>query len=517
MKEQKILKTAGFMAIATLLAKMCGLIRDSLIAGYFGTGFEADAFITASKLPTMLFDMVLGGVITASFIPIFNGILEKENREKAIAYANKLITVVFTITVFLSVLGILFSDALIGLLAPEFTGNKYALASQLSATMFPMIIFTGLAYTFVGILQSFGEFNVPSVISLVSNVVLIAYFPIFGEKFGVLGLAVAMLVAWSLQVIVQIPSLKKFKVRIRPDFKFFDNNIKATLKLAGPMLVSTWVQPLYSIINSRFASGIDGATTVLELANRLYIVMVGVFSFVVTNLIFPKLARANASDNYDESKSIIVTSLKAIILIVLPLSIGFIILSKPITSIIYEHNNFNANDVEMVSVALKCYSVGMVGFAINEILSKFFFSLKDSKTPMRNSIISMIANIALAYILFKNFKTPGLAMAAALGSIISALLNAFSISRRFKGMFSKSDFMNIAKIVISAAVMSGAAYIMYIVVSPYLYGTVMGNLMLCAGCATVAGVVYFVVCYVVRVDVFKNIINSVLKRGDKNE
>lgn len=515
MKEQKILKTAGIMAIATLLAKLCGLIRDSLIAGYFGTGFEADAFITASKLPTMLFDMVLGGVITASFIPIFNGILEKENRERAIAYANRLITVVFTITVLLSVFGILFSDRLIGLLAPEFTGEKFALSSKLSAIMFPMIIFTGLAYSFVGILQSFGEFNIPSVISLISNAVLIAYFPLFGEKFGVLGLAVAMLVAWSLQVLVQIPSLKKFKVKIRPDFRFFDSDIKATLKLAGPMLVSTWVQPLYSIINSRFASGIDGAPTVLELANRLYLVMVGVFSFVVTNLIFPKLARANASDNYDESKEIITTSLKAIILVVLPLSIGFIILSKPITSIIYEHNNFTENDVFMVSTALKCYSVGMVGFAVNEILSKFFFSLKDSKTPMRNSVISMIFNIALAYVLFEVFKTPGLAMAAALGSIISALLNAFSISRRFKGMFLKEDFKSIFKIAISAAVMGGTAYVIYTLLSPYLYGTVMGKLMLCAGCAIASGAVYFTACYITKVDVFVDTINSFLKKKER--
>ena len=508
MKEQKVLRTAGFMAFATLLAKLCGLIRDSLIAAYFSTGIEADAFLTASKLPTLLFDMVLGGVITASFIPVFNSILEKENREKALSYANKLISVVFLISGAICLLGIVFADELVYLQAPSFSTEKHNLTALLSSIMFPMIIFTGLAFSFVGILQSFGEFNIPAIISLVSNLVLILYFPIFGKSFGVRGLSVAMVIAWSLQVIVQIPSLIKLKIKIRPDFRFFDKNIKSTLLLAGPMLISTWVQPLYSIVNSRFASAIDGAPAVLELANRLYTVLVGVFSFVVTNLIFPKLARANASDNREESKALIVTSLKAILLIILPLSIGFIILSKPVTSIIYEHNKFTPQDVILVSTALKCYAVGMVGFAVNEILSKFFFSLQDSKTPMRNSILSMIANIILAYILFRILKTPGLALAAAFGSIINALLNALSVGRKFKGFFSKSDWTSILKIVASSAVMGVITFTLYSAFDGYLYGTVLGNIVLCAVCAVISVLVYFIICYLLKVDILRNTLDG---------
>lgn len=512
MSDKKMLKTASFMAFATLLAKACGLIRDSLIAAYFSTGIQADAFLTASKLPTMLFDMVIGGVISASFIPVFNGVLEKENRDKALSYANKFISMIFCITTLIAVLGILFSDQLIYILAPKFTGEKYELTTTLSSIMFPMIIFTGLAFSFVGILQSFGEFNIPSIISLVSNLVLILYFPLFGKKFGAYGLSFAMVIAWSFQALIQVPSLIKFKVKLRPDFKFFDKNIKATLLLAGPMLISTWVQPLYSIVNSRLASGIDGAPAVLELANRLYTVMVGVFSFVVTNLIFPKLARANASDNTDESKKLIVSSLKAIVLIVMPLSIGVLILSKPITSIIYEHNNFTKDDVILVSSALKCYAVGMVGLAVNEILSKFFFSIKDSKTPMRNSIISMVINIILAYLFFNLFKTPGLALAAAFGSIVNAFLNSISISFKIKKLFSKTDWTNILKTVLCSAFMGISAFVIYKLLSPVLYGTMMGNLILCIICASVAVLIYFVLCYVLRVDVFYDTVRKIFKK-----
>ncbi len=511
-KENKMLRTAGFMAFATLLAKVLGLVRDSLIAAYFSTGIEADAYLTASKLPTMLFDMVIGGVITASFIPVFNSILEKRDKKQALKFANKFITAIFLISVIIAGFGIVFSDKLIYILGPGFNEQKHLLAAQLSAIMFPMIIFTGLAFSFVGLLQSFGEFNIPSIISLVSNLALIIYFPLFGNKYGVRGLAVTMVIAWSLQVLIQVPSLIKLKIRIRPDFRLKDSDLFTTMKLAGPMLISTWIQPLYSIINSRLASGIDGAPAVLELANRLYTVLVGVFSFVVTNLIFPKLARANASDNKEESKKIIVTSLKAIVLIVMPLMAGFMILSRPITSIIYEHNKFTADDVIQVSSALKCYAVGMVGLAINEILSKYFFSMQNSKTPMRNSVLSMFINVGLAYVFFNIFKTSGLALAAACGSIINAVLNGVSLTKHVNGLFSKKDLLSFGKMILSVAVMSVITLVLYNAAFPVLYGTIMGNIILVGICVAVAVPVYFIFCYFLRVDVFKDTIDNLLKK-----
>ena len=155
--------------------------------------------------------------------------------------------------------------------------------------MFPMVIFTGLAFSFVGLLQSFGEYNIPSIISLVSNLAIILYYVVFGKKFGIYGLSVTMVIAWSLQFIILIPWIKKFGSKVQADFKFKDPYIKQMLLLAGPMLISTWVQPLYSIVNQRFASNIDSAVTYIQQSNRLYIIVVGVFSFVVTNLIFPNL------------------------------------------------------------------------------------------------------------------------------------------------------------------------------------------------------------------------------------
>jgi len=501
-----MLRTAGFMTVATLLAKVCGMIRDMLIAAYFSTGYIGEAYMTATKLPTMLFDIVIGGVITASFIPVFNGLLGREDKKRAFDFANKFIGMVLLITLLITAVGLLFSDTLIGFLAPEFDQKTHLLASELTRIMFPMIIFTGLAFSFVGILQSFGEFNIPAVMSLVSNLAVIAYFPLFGKKYGVYGLAATMLIAWSLQVFIQIPALKKTGYHFRPSLRLKDNNIKAALLLAGPLLISTWVQPLYSIVNTRIASGISGGVTTLEYANRLYTVMVGVFSFVVTNLIFPKLSKSNAADKTDEAAKLLVTSLKAIALIILPLMAGFIILSRPIISVIYEHGNFTAQDTVRTGAALACYSVGMIGFSVNEILAKSFFSKRNSKTPMINAVISMGVNIVLAYTLSPRLGINGLALATAGGSTVNATLNYICTRVMYGRLFSREDIISLAKTLLCALIMAAAVLALYKVISGAASGTFMGNIVICSVCA-VGGAAIYALCLIVSgVDLIKMLI-----------
>lgn len=500
-----LLKTAVFMAGATLLSKVLGLIRDALIAAFFGTGMAADAFMTASKAPTTLFDIVIGGVISATFIPVFSDILAKRGKKDAMEFVNKFVTMVFIATVAISALGMIFSEQIVNLLAPNYTGDKFDLTVQLTFIMFPMIIFTGFAFSFVGFLQSMGEYNIPSIISLVSNAAIIIYFALFGKKFGVVGLAVTMVVAWSLQVAVQIPSLIKFKYRFRLNFRLRDKDILNALKLAGPMLISTWVQPLYSVVNMRLASGIDGAYSSLEYANRLYIVVTGVFSFIVTNLIFPKLAKANVSDNGEDAQTLITISLRATALIILPLTAGIMLLSQPITKIIYQSGEMTSGGASVIAGALSCYSVGMIGLAVNEILSKYFFSVNDSKTPMRNSILSMVFNIVLAYLLFGLFGTYGLALAAAGGSIFNAVMNGICLARRRPGMIKRADGVVFVKALAAALIMSAAVFAVRCFIYDPDAGR-FGQIAVCAACGAAGVIVYAVCVLALRVEDVKSLI-----------
>ncbi len=502
--SKKMLKTAGFMAIATFMAKVLGLARDMLIAAFFGTGIEADAYMTATRLPTTLFDIVIGGVISAAFIPVFNSVWEEKSREKALEFANRFIGMVLMISGLIAIFGIVFSDNLITFMAPDFTFETHELAKNLSAIMFPMIIFTGLAFSFVGILQSFGEFNIPAIMSLVSNLAVIVYFVLFGKKFGVYGLSVTMLAAWALQVIIQIPSLKRFKYKFKPSLNFRDENIKKAMLLALPMLISTWVQPLYTIVNTRLASGIYKGVSSLEYANRLYLVITGVFSYVITNLIFPKMSRANVSGNTDDAKGMLIGSLKAVTFIILPVMAVFIVLAKPVIAILYQHGDFVLSDTLRTGTALSCYALGMIGMAYNEILSKTFFSMQNSKTPMFNALISMVVNIAVAYTLSGRFGIAGLALATACGSTANAALNYVCILRHYKTLLSKQDTLNIIKISASAVFMGVVMLLLYNMLSMKLELGLSGGIIMGGVSGFVGLFIYIASCLILKVDILIN-------------
>ncbi|MCD7776874.1 MAG: murein biosynthesis integral membrane protein MurJ, partial [Firmicutes bacterium] len=489
--------TAGFMAAATFSAKVLGLVRDMMVASYFGTGVTADAYMLATKIPTTLFDAVVGGVISAAFIPIFSDTLQKEQdpdkRGESARFANRFITLILTVCVIIAALGMIFADPLVSFMAPDYDTETHDLSVELTIIMFPMIIFTGLAFSFVGVLQSYGEYIIPSIISFVSNLAIILYFIIFGKTFGVYGLAVTMIVAWSLQVLVQIPSLAKLHFRPRPDFHFRDANILSAVRLALPMLVSTWIQPLCSFVNSRFASSVSGAYSSLEYANRLYVTVTGIFSFVVTNLVYPKLAKSNAGGNEDETRTITATAIKAVVMIIAPLSLGVMVLSGPIVSVIYEHGEFSSSDT--VSSALTFYSFGMLFLALNEVFSKSFFAKKQSKIPMAASIVGMGVNI-LAVVLLNGFVgddavslTASLAFAVSCGSAATAFVSGGMLLKTSPGILGKEDVKTIVKSLISAVAMGAVISLVY-GAAEYLAASVgldgmLGQLLVCVAVAVV--------------------------------
>ncbi len=486
---QKLIVTAVFMIAATLLSKVLGQARDSLLTAFFGAGIESDAFYTASTIPTTLFDVVVGGVISATFIPVFNNIMAERGKDEAMGFVNKFVTMIICITVFISVAGILLRTQLAHFMAPNYDSEKQQLTANLTAVMFPMIIFTGLAFSFVGLLQSFGEYNIPSVISLVSNLAIILYYLTLGKKFGIYGLAVTMIIAWSLQFLIEVPWIKKFGVKFRPDFRFKDKYIVQAIKLAGPMLIATWVQPLYTIVNQRLASNIDSAVTYIQQSSRLYLIVTGVVSFVVTNLIFPKLAKAVADKKEEETKKLFSMSVRSMFMVILPLMAGLMILSYPAASVIFNYGKMNEEGILAISTLLKCYSIGMAGLAINEVLSKTFFSMQESKIPMINSILSMVVNIVLAYALFNFMQTNGLAIATACGSIFNAILNAVSIHRKYPGMMQRKDFGAIFKSLFATVFMTAAVWGMYSILKGHFSGLI-GNIAIIAICGAVGIMIY---------------------------
>lgn len=501
-KGGRMMKTALLMVIITLSAKVLGMVRDILLASCYGTSFEAVAYDTASRLPLIIFDFVIGGVITASFIPVFNEILVKKSKKDALDFASCYVNIILIITTLITIIGVVFSGVLVGWLAPDVSAETASLASALSRIMFPMIIFTGLAFSFVGLLQSFGNFLLPAVISLVSNLIMVLYFLLFNDRFGIWGLSVAMLIGWGAQAVIQLPAVlrKGFRFSHRLDLK--SPYIRKSFAMALPILVSSWVQPFCNLINTRFASSFLGGISAMGYANRLYLIIVGVFTFVATNLLFPYFSKAKASGDRDEDERLTRTSIKSLMLIILPITVGIFVLSEPIISVIYQRNMFTHDDVVMTAQALRFFALGMPFYALNEVCTKKFFAEQKTVTPMITALVSIAFNFAFVFVLSDKMGIAGIALSSALAVMINSLLNAFVRYRWGDKLLLWQDILGILAMLIASFAMGAAVHYLSL-----YFGGILGlgiNILLGA-------VVYFVLCFLFGEKMTRSLLCKILR------
>ena len=462
-KETSLARSAALMGIIILFSKVLGLVRDMLVAGEYGTTVAAQAYETASKLPVTIFDFVLGGVVTAAFIPVYNSLAVKRGKKDALSFAQSYFNLIILVTVCLSVIGVVFSPALVSFMAPELSEETATLAASLTRIMFPMVIFVGAAFSFVGFLQSEGEYNIPAVISLVSNLIMVAYLVFLSDKFGVVGLSVAMLIGWAAQAAVQLPAVLRHGFRFKLNAPLYTPEIGRALKNTLPILIATWTVPVCSLINTRLASGIDGgrAINALGYANRLYIIIVGLFSFVATNLIFPKISRAAAGGDRAEGERLTRVSMKTLVFIIAPISAGVATLASPFISLIYERGEFTAADTLLTAEAMRFYAIGMIFQALSEVLTKSFFAHEKNRLPMISSIISMCVNVGAVLILGDRLGVGGIALITSISSAVNMIINLIFAHRYGIITSHSADYIDFAKSIVMALVMALAVHFTY--------------------------------------------------------
>lgn len=515
---KKAVWAIAVMAVLILVAKFMGLLREMLVAQIYGQGYESDIINTSTQIPLLFFDMVLGVAILSTFVPIYNKRLEKSGKQAADYFANNFITIVGSFAVFAAILGVIFAEPLVKLMAHGYADvpGKVEMTAKLLRILFPSIAFTAIAYVAVGILQSHGEFTIPSLISVVSNGIMILYLIVFGNKMGLVGVAVSMLTAWAAQLLFQIPWLIRYGYRFRPVVDFKDGSMKEVALVALPVLISSWVQPICNVINMSFGSAMgDGAVSALNWANKIYIIMVGVFAYAITNFILPRLSRLNADDNHEAFAETTRTSLGWIVFIITLVSALFLALNTPIIKVVFERGRFTAESSAITSSALLCYSLGMVGYSICEVLNKSFYAIQDGKTPMFTSIFGVAVNIGSAAFLVRGLGMgiQGLALASAISSTAIAAALMIMINKRRRGVITRRFVFNVIKTLICGVCAFVTAWFVYAAVDRVIQGgTVVTLVKLCAA-ALPASALYICLAAALKVDEFKTAVGVLRKRG----
>ena len=324
---------------------------------------------------------------------------------------------------------------------------------------------------------------------------------------------------------MQIPSLHQKGYHYKPDFHFRDEGLKKIGKLMIPVMVSTWIQPINFMVNTRFASQLSSGNvtngelgvSALEYANNLYTIIVGVFVLAIANMVFPKFSRM--TEDKKEFGLAVRGTLKAMIFLLIPMTVGLMALAEPVVTLIYKRGEFDLLATELTSAALFFFSIGMVGYGVQNILSRAFYANQDGKTPFYSGLVSIIINAVLCWLLLKPMGIGGLALAAAISSIAAAVVLMVPAVKQYPDILDKSLVGQIIKMLLAAFGMLVLVQTFKLAVPKVFGGTVCLLVQLC-GCGGIGVVSYMVFAKLLKIeesDFVFDIVKKILGRGKGGE
>lgn len=460
--NKKAVKTIGMIMFIILFSKLLGLARDMFLAGYYGSGMILDAFTTAADIPLKFFDIAFGAAVTSTFIPVFNTYLKDDDKKNGYLFASRFINSVVLLTSVVAVLGMIFSRQLISIFLPGGSAEGQALASKLLTIMFPVAILAGIAFSMVSILQSMDQFKIPAMISLFPNVLMIAYLLLFNEKLGIVGLAFTFLLSWLLQVLIQIPFIKQKNFIYSPSLRFDDPGIKKVSKMVLPILIGSWVTPVSLFILAAFASYIEeGAVTSIRLANRLYMILAGIFVFAMMNYLFPLMSRQAAKDDKSDFGNTYRRAFEGLCFFIIPLSVGAFLLSPHLVSILYEHGQFTKEAADMMTLAFAGFCPAIFGYSLYEITSKAYYANKKVAAPTIVSIVALILTMILSYaaVFWMELGIGFISLSFSVGITFSAIILAVLFNKSMGNILKGRSNAELFRSIVGSAAMGAVVFV----------------------------------------------------------
>lgn len=394
-QKSSVFKATFLVMTATALSRILGYVREVVVAAYYGTSLQVDAYRVAVQLPN-LFRLIIGDVVVAAaFVPIFSAYLAKGKEEEAWKVASKILTMTFVSLFAVSILGIIFAKPLITLLAPGFNAKPETmdLSILLARIMFPALIFMALSGILSGMLNSYEIFFLPAVSPTIWNLIIISGIVLFSGQYGILAFSVSLTIASIFQTIVHLPGFKNQLKYFRFDLDLRHPEVRNFFLMLIPIVLSSATSNINTIIDTRFASYLQtGVIAALGYAIRIYLVPAGVFGVAIATVLFPKLAKYETIK--DESSFIRTLSLglRVLTFVITPIALFFAFFALPIVRILFERGNFTYSDSLLTAAALSMYSIGVISFSQLTLLSRAFYSKKDANTPLYVALISIVVN-----------------------------------------------------------------------------------------------------------------------------
>lgn len=501
--------TIGLMVV-TVVSKLLGFSRELVLASSYGTTTYSDAYLISISIPVTLF-AIIGRGISTTFIPIYYE-LSKNERDK---FVNNIINIVLILTSVMSIIGILFSEQIINIFAMGFTGEKLETTIYFTRVTLVGIIFIGLSSIMTSLLHIYNKFSLSGLSGVPFNLIIIIFI-ILSSKFNPLILPYGSLLALSSQFVflLYIASKNGYRYKMYIDLKA--KYVKKMIRLIGPVCIGVGVNQLNIMIDRSISSTLgDGTIAALNYANRLNGFVMGLFIASISSVVYPILSKLSSENNKQKFNNIITKSINIIILLVIPISIGAIVLAEPIVSVLFKRGLFDEKATRLTAIALVFYSIGMIGVGLRDVLGKVFYSIKDTKIPMKNGIIAMVINIVLNLILSKFMGHAGIAFATSLSSILCILLLFKNLKQKIGNFGQDKIIKTTIKSVISGILMGIISLVSYNIIIKFLGKGFVGDFISLFGAIGIGFIVYISLILILGVEEVSTMINFLLGKLKK--
>lgn len=503
------------ISIGTTTSKILGFIREVVIAAFFGASYFVDAYLIALLVPNALFSVV-SGALTTTVIPLITEYKEKLGQKSVLTFLNTVTTVMAVVLAVLVLIGEVFAFYIIKLVAPGFEGEVLELAVYLSRIMFPMMLFMGLAGLGTGILQSQRRFFYPAFIGIPYNLIIIASLFLFSKMWGITGLAVGTLLGIFSQWLFQIPDLRKAGFRFKFKLDFSHPGFRKMGVLIIPVIIGSGAGQINLLVDRMLASGlVEGSISALNYASKVNTLAFGIIAVSVASAMYPEFSQAAVLKDNDKFVSSVRRTFNGLLLIILPFTLGMIILREPLIRLFFERGAFDEVATSLTVFALFFYALGLPALALREVILRAFYSLQDTMTPMIIGVGTVVLNIILNLILVRYLAHGGLALATSISITIGLFVLLWYLRKKVGKMGGSKILVSGLKITFATIVMGIVVYGLLAFLSNSVAKGNLGDFIILSTCGLVGAGIYFVIIKLLKVEEFDWLVDKVKVRFNR--
>lgn len=447
-------QTAFMLMIVTILSKVFGFLRESVMAYFYGAGDIVAIYAVANTLPVVIANFVASGIIFG-FIPIYTKAKNEEGEEAAEEFTSNIFNILMVFSLVAVIIGFIFAGAFCKLFSPDLKGELL----QTAIVFTRIIMFAIFAYLYSAVFRGYlnlkGNFFIPAITGIIMNVIIIAFTIFSGLAKNPYLLAIGCLLGNVLQYIMFPKANRDYGYKHSNTIDIHNKYIRSLIWIAIPVIVSSAAGEIALTVDNSMASYFFGNASIsyLRYSKTLLSLITGVITVSVTTSIFPTISHLGQSGEFEDMKSHINSAIVSTMLLVIPATIGMMALAVPIIKLVYQRGAFDDKSVIITAAMLIAYAPFVIFQSFSDVIDKGFYAVGDSKSPVIIVVIQQIINIIFNFILIKFFDIEGLALATTISALAGALMMLYKFRKNFGRLNFKSSLKSLIKITILSILM----------------------------------------------------------------